>query len=148
MKFAAGFITAIFTAIVPSATACSCLPASPPREALTEAAAVFSGKVQKVELVDDKSAGGGFRFNRVTLAVSQSWKGTNAAVLVITTAADSAACGFPFAAGKEYLVYAHESSRSPKLKELGTGLCSRTRELAQAAEDLKALGVGTKPPAK
>ena len=40
-------------------------------------------------------------------------------------------CGFPFVTGQEYLVYAHGSP-----VRYSTGVCSRTRQLSAASEDL------------
>jgi 5-hydroxyisourate hydrolase-like protein (transthyretin family) len=42
-------------------------------------------------------------------------------------------CGYGFKQGGQYLVYAH---RNDKDKRLYTGICSRTRPLAEAADDL------------
>ena len=47
------------------------------------------------------------------------------------------ACGYGFEPAKSYLVYASATDGA-----LSTNLCSRTRPMAQAAEDLAVLGMG------
>jgi hypothetical protein len=133
------------------AFACSCLPYPPPKEALAKVSAVFSGKVQKVETVSEKVAGQSYTYQRrkVTIEVSQSWKGTNAATLTVFTGMNDGDCGISFVQGKEYLIYAYASAATAtRGTELETGLCSRTRELLLASEDLKAFGAGQKPGGK
>jgi len=44
-------------------------------------------------------------------------------------------CGFPFEKGEEYLVYAHKYEG-----KLSTGICSRTRHLTNAGDDIGELG--------
>ena len=58
----------------------------------------------------------------------------------ITTASSSAACGIPFAVGQNYLIYASGDGR-----DLGVDLCSRTRPIEQADEDLRVIGLGATP---
>lgn len=134
-----------------AARACSCLPPPPPKEALAQAAAVFSGKVEKAEVISltETNAGQVFtnEIKKVTLRVAESWKGTNARELVVYTPVNSAMCGYNFVQGETYLVYASEVGTVRKTKELHTNLCTRTRVLSRAQEDLRALGHGTKPPA-
>jgi hypothetical protein len=55
-------------------------------------------------------------------------------------------CGYNFARAQQYLVYAIVGPRSgAKDTYLVTSLCSRTRGLATASEDLAFLGAGQKP---
>ena len=116
--------------------ACSCLPSPPPREEFAKAGAVFSGTVEKMERREHEW--------KVTFRVLQTWKGTNAPALVVYTGSDSAGCGYSFARGQQYLVYAIVGTGA-RDTHLLTSLCSRTRGLAAAAEDLAFLGAGQKP---
>ncbi len=50
----------------------------------------------------------------------------------ILTGMGSGDCGYPFRTGSEYVVYAYQNSEG----RLETGICSRTRPLAQASEDI------------
>jgi hypothetical protein len=121
-----------------SASACRCLPPPEVKVALGKSAAVFSGKVTSIER--------GQRTMNVTFEISQSWKGTKGKSVTVTTALSSAACGYGFKKGKSYLVYCIKSRGKVKAaKAFRTGICSRTKTLAQAKADLKKLGKGTKP---
>jgi len=75
----------------------------------------------------------------VRFQVDKQWKGVTTDTVPVVTAADSAACGYPFVTGKTYLVYARKLDGEP---ELQTNLCSRTKPLASAQDDLAALGEG------
>src|SRR5690606_22193376 len=56
------------------------------------------------------------------------------------TNSSSAACGYTFEKNTSYLVYARESEG-----RLHVSLCSRTRPMAEAADDLVVLGAGATP---
>jgi hypothetical protein len=133
-----------------SARACSCLPPPPPKEALAKAEAVFSGTVESVERSSNKSTHDGKEYIherfKVTVRVAESWKGTNAAALVVYTELNGAICGYNFVKGSSYLIYAHGGGASGK--DLLVSLCSRTRPLSGAKEDLQAFGTGKKPAAR
>ena len=62
-------------------------------------------------------------------------KGITGSQMVVRTAPDSAACGYFFEIGHEYLVYASGESES-----LGTSICQRTMPIEWANDDLIALG--------
>ncbi|MCE9545338.1 MAG: hypothetical protein K8T25_07460 [Planctomycetia bacterium] len=130
MRALYGVIAAVALVLTaPYAIACKCAPPPPPKEALAGSSAVFSGKVIQVEQNG--------RRKQVTFEVDRAWKGVDAARVVVSTATDSAACGVSFEQGKSYLVYCHGQG-----KELSTSLCTRTKTLDSADEDLKDLGEG------
>ena len=116
------------------------MPPPPPREAADQSAAVFAGEVASA---DTAATSDGVRLVRVTFRVLGAFKGVDKEAVVYTSD-NSAACGFPFEVGEQYLVYAGEADG-----RLHTGLCTRTKSLAQADEDLEALdlriGEGRKP---
>lgn len=114
------------------AFACSCMMPGPPAEAAAQSEAVFSGTVSEVA----PGANGVL----VTFDVDNVWKGPSGPQLTLATASDSASCGYSFVAGEQYLVYAN-----PQDGQLATGLCSRTAPIANAADDLAALGAGQAP---
>ncbi|MEX0787990.1 MAG: LPXTG cell wall anchor domain-containing protein [Anaerolineales bacterium] len=132
------FLSTLLLALIPftPAYACSCVAPGSPTAALTEADAVFSGRVLSIETP------GGYESLRVQMDVDKVWKGPVQAVIEVRTGRDSAGCGFTFEQGKSYLVYAYESEGS-----LVATLCSRSNLLDQAAEDTAALGAGTDAPA-
>ena len=112
------------------AHACSCGGYGSPSEELEESAAVFRGSVTSASWSDDNQ--------EVTyeFAVTAVWKGPLTDKRTITTPSYGAACGREFGLG-EYIVYSWHGSRD--------GLCSRTRPISDAAEDLAELGEGYAP---
>jgi hypothetical protein len=124
-------------AAAPVAEACTCAPPGEPRAELEHADAVFSGRVVEVE---PEEAQRGFRRLAVRFALDSVWKGVpEGDQVTVWTAEQSAACGYSFQPGEEYLVYAYDAGELTT-NELTTNLCSRNAPLAQAAEDLAALG--------
>lgn len=121
---------------VDRAYACSCVMPGPPTAELEAATAVFSGKVLRADVRGGEVTSSadpvwvGFQAYSV-------WKGPALTTLVVTTARGSASCGYPFEVGREYLVYSGGTWDA-----LEVSLCSRTRLLSEADEDLAALGSG------
>jgi hypothetical protein len=114
-----------------TAWACSCMPyPDDPREAVQRAwddsDAVLSGEVtgQRPIAVEGEP-----RAIEVTFDVARRWKGPDGAQVRIRTADNSAACGYNFDTGAQYLVFA---SRDAQSGHYSTGLCSLTRPLADA----------------
>ncbi len=129
-----------FMAATPQqAYACSCIPPSPPLESMATSDAVFSGKVTRIEAEEAPIMSSADPV-KVVFEVSRVWKGAEDGAIALSTARDSASCGYDFVAGQEYLVYAHSSESG-----LTTGLCTRTMPLSAAGEDLAALGEGVVP---
>ena len=118
------------------ALACTCVPSAGPGEALEQAAAVFSGTV--VQIKRHKPADDIFSAVEVVFRVGQMWKGVGNRTISVFTGSHSAACGYGFSKGRTYLVYAAGNSRG----RLSTSICSRTKRLKDAREDLNQLGAG------
>ncbi len=98
---------------------------------------VFSGEVANIKPSDS-----GGPSVAVTFKVERWWKqGGREEMTISSNVDDGANCGFQFAVGQKWLVYAHASPRG----ELWTGSCTRTKGLAVATEDLKVLGKGKAP---
>lgn len=117
--------------------ACSCISGGPPCQSFGNTDAVFSGKVESVSefTVTDKN-NPRFQFVRksVKFTVTESFRGVKENSVEIITGRGGGDCGYPFEAGKEYLVYANENKETGKL---GTGICARTRPIEKAEEDLQ-----------
>ena len=135
----------LLTAGTGRAHACSCVwwPTPPPLEAFNEASAVFSGTVVSVRRSSsgvELGDGGGPPYWPVEIEVDVVWKGPIAATTFVYVT-HSTACGYPaFEVGEDFLVYArawHEA--------MIVGMCSRTRPIGSAFEDLFALGDGATP---
>jgi hypothetical protein len=121
------------------AYACSCTEPESPQVQLQKSVAVFKGKVVNIER--PSNVGDAFASPvKITFDVSESWKGTSNKTLVVDTNPDGASCGFSFKQGQEYLVYANGTTT-----DLVTTICTRTRTIGDANEDLSVLGKGTIP---
>lgn len=125
------------------ANACSCLRTTP-QQSLSNSQAVFAGRVIDViqpNPVETQNSRRRPTSNpeeiKVVFEVSQVWKGGRKARLMVMTSNSSAGCGYSFQKGEEYLVYA-----SRQASRLTTGLCSGTKPLSTASEDLAVLGQG------
>ena len=118
------------------ARACSCLEESPADAALA-ADAIFEGRVVAVESPAEGAQGSPVR---VTVRVTQQWKGVSTEEVELTTAPRSAMCGYAFELDQLYLIYAHAEG-----DRLRVSLCSRTKPADQADEDRTHLGPGTTP---
>lgn len=103
-----------------------------PAEGLSSSYAVFSGTVANVEPNESTKFGG----LTVTLQVAKVWKGDIGDEVQVHTAGNSAACGYSFAKGETYLVYATRDEADP----MRVSLCSRTAPVSKAGEDLEFLG--------
>jgi hypothetical protein len=121
------------------AYACSCMIPGPPLQEMANSAAVFSGRVVHMEAPTGPMISSADPV-LVVFDVSEVWKGPEEAQIRLTTARDSASCGYEFMMGEEYLVYAYTQDNG-----LAAGLCTRTMLLANAGEDLAALGEGVVP---
>lgn len=117
------------------ARACSCMKLTP-SEGLTSSYAVFTGEVTTIEPNTATRFGG----VEITLRVKKVWKGDIGAQVKVRTAGSSAACGYSFAKGETYLVYADRDEADP----MRVSLCSRTALIANAQDDLDFLGKPTK----
>ena len=124
--------------------ACECVVPHRAHDAIDESDAVFTGVVERVEVVGSPSTEGDpygkpltYAGQEATIRVRMVWKGIAEPVVTVTTPFDEAQCGYDFLAGKEYLVYATRQDR------LTTTSCTRTRLVAQADDDFLALGDGS-----
>jgi hypothetical protein len=108
-----------------AADACSCMGPGAPCDAAWRADAVFVGHVVSID-----SSGMGGRF--VQLAVVEAFRGFQLSQVTVVTGYSGADCGYSFQMGESYVVYAHRTTTG----QLGTSICSRTRPLAEATEDL------------
>ena len=130
---------------IPSASeACSCVQSGPPCQATWQAGAVFTGKVTSIgdapKLQGDLAFAGA---RLVTFQVAEPFRGVAAAMLSVRTGTGGGDCGYAFQQGQSYLVYAHQMPNG----EFSTGICSRTRRLDEAGDDLAYLRSFSSKPA-
>lgn len=123
------------------ASACSCaFGGAAPCQAYWSTDVVFVGAVVGESRLTVEE--GSYKFTRrlVRLSVEQPLRGVEAAEVEVVTGWGGGDCGYPFRRGERYVVYA---DRGEKDGRLYTGICTRTRPLAEAEEDfafVRALG--------
>jgi hypothetical protein len=114
------------------ALACSCAGSGPPCQAAYAAHVVFAGTVRAIDRRDPGPGELSFDRVRVSFEVTQGFLNMVAREVVVATGSGGGDCGYGFRVGQQYLVYAWKAEAGL----LSTGICSRTRLLAEAAEDL------------
>ena len=131
------FAAVIVFLIVPAEiNACSCAGSGSPCEAYGEASAVFTGIVTGGSLIKIKDRGDEYQQLKLSFSIEENFRGVEGSVTEVITGLGYADCGFGFERGGRYLVYAY---RSQEDKKLYTSICTRTRSLPEAGEDLKYL---------
>jgi hypothetical protein len=145
MKAALKLTAALFIVCVASSRAalgCSCMGDRPVCEAYWQASAVFVGVVTGVrepprltpEEAMKRAEAGEWPQRTFTFAVERPLRGVEGAQVAVGTGLGGGDCGYGFRVGERYLVYAY---REQKTGKLSTGICTRTRPLARANEDLQ-----------
>lgn len=115
--------------------ACSCAPSGPPCQSFWQADAVFTASVISKSVstvgndIDLKRKGQQVAVKFLVEDVFRGGLGGNDVEVI--TGFGGADCGYNFEKGKKYLVYASEQQN-----KLHASICSRTRLLTEAAEDL------------
>ncbi len=140
---------ALFVLVLASgqeAFACSCVSEQPVCEAFGGSTAVFVGRV--VGAAEQKTGTGEdgtkitYDVGSIYFMVEEAFSGVKARTKVtIQSGTGGGDCGYWFRRGEQYLVYAYGDEKG----KLYTSICSRTRPLAAADEDLPSLR--TLPPA-
>src|SRR5215207_10984090 len=137
----------VLTALAARAEACSCFAGQPPCAAYGAASAVFVGTA-----TESRTRGSNPKTPEevdwtpvvVKFAVLQPFLGVEGAEVEVATGRGGGDCGYQFRKGETYLVYA---SRGADGRQLLTGICSRTRPVSDASEDLEFLrGLGARDP--
>jgi HEAT repeat protein len=130
------FVFLLLGLLAPPSAACSCASLDPPLVRLARTDAVFSGTV--IDRIDPRpkdskiiSTGDPIEY---TIEIDQVWKGDVGDIASVISARAGASCGYTFKIGETYLIYArlHDG-------KFHTGLCSRTRSISRAGEDLAEL---------
>ena len=150
VRIGAAVITALALAGPRPAWACTCAMPAGPDVAFSQATAVFTGTVTGISRRNALSVfdrlrqwmsqwtGQSLQLGladpvKVTFAVTAAWKGAATTPIVVGTGYGGGDCGYGFAAGQAYLVYAYGLASG---NGLVTHICSRTAEVQQATQDL------------
>ena len=135
-------LSALILAPLADAWACSCPSPGPPCQNAFQVDAIFVGTVRSITPVPDDQPPpppGSFRIPRevrVEFGDVMPFRGMNGTTAALRTAGSGPSCGYGFKQGGRYLVYA---SRAQDGAGLVTSICSRTRPLTEAADDLRFL---------
>jgi hypothetical protein len=113
-----------------SAEACTCVGSGQACEATWNSGAVFRARVVSIT-PQPESQSGMVRSRSVRLRVLEAFLGVDVAEIDVDTASDEGACGYGFEVGRDYVVYAYKNG-----ERLWTGICTRTRTVEEAEEDL------------
>ena len=120
-------------ALSAEAVACSCLGPPAPCQSYWEVPVIFAGTVSDISTVErNKKRHFGSR-RLVRFNVQEAYRGLNGTEAEVSTGLGDADCGYPFSEGAQYLVYAYRQEDG----SLSTGICSRTRRLSDATDDLE-----------
>jgi hypothetical protein len=131
------FVVALLGCLVTSEarlSACECISPISPCIAFEDAQAIFVGQVLEITVVTPQLKGEAampFQSRRVSFKVTESLRGGVDDTLEVYTGNGGGDCGFGFAKGKSYLVYARRGTDG----RLTTGICARTREATRGAQD-------------
>ncbi len=115
------------------AEACSCFSGGPVCQGFFNTPVVFSGRVTAIE-EGPRETGGKIDWQPriVKFAVNAHYRGGGIEQSVeVRTGMGGGDCGYRFEVGEDYLVYAHSHEN-----RLSTGICTPTKPLDKATEDL------------
>jgi hypothetical protein len=125
-----------------SFASCSCMASGPPCQAAWASDVVFLGTVLSIDLGGREIAQSPFGSTLVKFRVDRPFIDAPSGHAEIEMSAGSITCAYQFALGGTYLVYARKTASS----RLSTSVCSRTRPVADADEDIRYLTtIGSAP---
>jgi len=123
------------TVFAPDAGACSCEASGPPCQNAFQVDAVFVGTVRSMSTIAT-TVDSPYVRRLVVFAIERGFRGADGPTADVTTGIGGGDCGYEFKIGLRYVVYAFRSTSG---SGLSTGICSRTRPVSHAAEDLRYL---------
>jgi hypothetical protein len=123
------------------AVACECGTGGLPCENAFSVDAVFMGTAREVSTRQTADSPFRRQVAVVVFTVERAFRGVQDAVVEVSTGIGGGDCGYAFKSGERYVVYAYRTNDG----RLGTGTCTRTRLVSQAAEDLTFLGQLSSP---
>jgi hypothetical protein len=124
------------------AVACECGGAgSLPCENAFSVDAVFMGTAREVSTRKTPDSPFPRQVVVVVFTVERAFRGVQDAAVEVSTGLGGGDCGYAFKPGERYVVYAYRTNDG----RLGTSICSRTRLVSQAADDLAFLGQLSSP---
>jgi hypothetical protein len=129
----AGALFLLTCVFAPPALACSCMYPGPPCQAYWNSPVVFAGTPLGGAEIEVDRDGGKVSQRLFRFRVDEAFRGVEGKEVEVLTGAWGGDCGYDFKPGTKYLVYGYAVKGKPWV---GTGICSRTRPLSEADEDL------------
>lgn len=129
--FIVAAIVALLAVSAGKVIACSCAGTQVPCQAYGEASAVFVGTVIESRTITVKRGNYDSKQRVVRFTIDSPFRGVEGAEVEVQTGLGGGDCGFGFVQTQQYLVYAYEHEG-----KLSTGICTRTRPITRAGEDL------------
>ena len=123
--------------------ACSCVADIPLCESFFAADAVFEGEVTAIEALPTAKRMDMLASRRVQFTVTRVWRGEPGSSVTLMTGSGGGDCGYNFRPGRKYLVFAAEHEG-----RLTTNICSPTKALDRAAQDLDYLASAAATPGR
>lgn len=135
-------VVCVFAALWPSPTdACTCARSGSACEEFSRVDAVFVGRVVGIQTSTEAPK---FGTRRVQIAVVEALRGVNPGTVTVRTyPANGGSCGYPFAEGETYLVYAFQ----PEPGVLVATMCGRTRVASEVSAEISYLRTLARPAA-
>ncbi len=134
-----GLLVLALLSLSENAFACVCGPTSPPCEAYWQAEAVFIGTPKELSWIEYEEKLPELVIKRkqtvFSFSVDQAFRGVNGSQVAVLTGMGGGDCEYGFKIGEQYLVYAHRDGRKKEM--LATSICTRTRPVRNAGEDLE-----------
>jgi hypothetical protein len=123
------------------ADACTCAQSGSACEEFSRVDAVFVGRVVGIQTSNESPK---FGTRRVQIAVVEAFRGVNPGTVTVRTyPANGGSCGYPFAEGETYLVYAFQ----PEPGVLVATMCGRTRVASEVGAEISYLRTLARPAA-
>lgn len=113
------------------AVACECQASGPPCQNAFRVDAVFVGTARAMSTIP-RTPNSPSLHRVVVFTIERAFRGVQDALVEVTTGMGGGDCGYAFKVGERYVVYAYKMNDG----RLGTGTCTRTRLVSQAADDL------------
>lgn len=130
------FAAVLLLSAAKSVAACSCAGEGLPCQSFGAARAVFVGKVTGAKEQRESRMEDGTKITydvgEIHFKVEESFLGVKGQTATIFSGTGGGDCGYWFVRGERYLIYAYGDS----VDKLYTNICTRTRPLADAEEDL------------
>jgi protocatechuate 3,4-dioxygenase beta subunit len=125
------FLVSFLLVFCVQSNACECAGSGTPCQDYWNASAVFTGSVSYSSTTTYKLGEHEISGRLVRFTVERAFRGIEGKEVEVITGLGGGDCGYGFRLGQQYLVYAHSSE-----DKLFTSICSGTRPLSEAANDL------------